>query len=1176
MTSRRSIYRATVAFVFAALGVLQGCADQEDRINQGSAGSAGSIPPDAPGYSGDFVSDSPSSSNGGSQEFDGSNGQGGSGGSGAPSGAAGSGGQSKGEDKGKEGENDPKKTIEEADIVHLRGAKLYTLSRSSGLAIIDVSNPDDLKMLGRYPLSGQPFEMYVKENTILAMFSSWGHYECEGDNYESCKWVSSSHIAALDATDPANLELKGTFDLPGEISDSRIVGDVLYAVSYENGYCWGCTDKPNTTISSLSLKNLQSIKRVDKVTYENSNNGYGWSRRSISVNDKRIFVAGIEYDYQNWNSGHSTIQVVDISDPSGKMKLGAAVNAEGQIESRWQMDEYNGVLRVISQPGVWSMEQPPKVQTFQVDSSDKLTPLASVDIKLPMPERLRSVRFDGDRAFAITAVQTDPLFTFDLSDPAEPKQLGELEMPGWVYHMEPKGDRLLALGFDNQSKEGSLNVSLFDISDMTKPTMLERIHFGGSWGNFAEDQDRIHKAFTILDKEGLILVPFAGWEQQQGPGGEWWGCGSYKSGIQLVDYSKDKLVKRGVAPQKGQARRAFLKDDRLFSLSDDKLRTYDITDRDNPQMKDEVGLAHKVSRTMNVGNKLVRLAADWWTGEATLDVVPEADAESPEAPVSLDLSAYTGKDSSGCYGSNIYGAQMLSSGSMLTMIWTDYSYWYEGQYKEKFTTHVLNIDTSNPAAPKVLGHSELPFSSGYYGGYYGGYYDGYYGGYYGSGWLLEAGQDLVQVGTTVAMRRWVYPENYNYNNPPKQVIELIDLKDPSKPTHAKTIELPEGEHQTGLSVSGSWLVTSHAEPVPDKPGKVRFYLDRFDVSNPTAPVALPKVNVPGSPLRFDAATGSLVSVDYKKTAFPAQSWEECYGKDAYYYGGYGKWFDHQSNQCVTVTKSLRLSSIKDDKATLLDTLPLDTDGSWTQQVVFGQDHLFGMAYAYDPKTGINTQRIVTIAGLTTGKFKPSDLLLETGKSWYYGSYGLLGTSGDSAVLMSWSNENTIFTLDPTTQGEEKLANRGSLRSWASEVRIAGDKVIASLQDRGVQVVPLKLSPSSPSGAYPHPPCPAASPPSPCSPGPPAAEAARIPPPARSPAPTRVRAVASGERPVPPAVARVVCPEPPNKAAPRAEAKERPGKAAPQVSGAPVRAAPAEQGPAEQGPAGLGGAVVSRP
>jgi hypothetical protein len=585
--------------------------------------------------------------------------------------------------------------------------------------------------------------------------------------------------------------------------------------------------------------------------------------------------------------------------------------------------------------------------------------------------------------------------------------------------------------------------------------MLERIHFGGSWGNFAEDQDRIHKAFTILDNEGLIMVPFAGWEPQKNQNGEVWGCGNYKSGIQLVDYGKDKLVKRGVAPQKGQARRAFLKDNRVFSLSDDKLRTFDISDRDNPVMKDEVGLAHKVSRTMNVGKNVVRLAADWWTGEATLDIVPEGDVESPEASVSLDLSAYTGKDGSGCYGSNIYGAQMLANGSTLTMIWTDYQYSYDYN-SSKTLTHVLTIDAANPAAPKVLGHSELPFASGGYG-YYGGYDGGYgYGGYYG-GWLMEAGASLVQVGTTVAMRRSVYPENYDYNTPPKEVVELIDLKDPSKPTHAGTLELAAGEFQTGLSVSGSWLVTSHAEPVPEQPGKIRFFLDRIDVSNPAAPQVLPKINVPGSPLRFDAETGSLVSVDYKKTVTPAKTWEECYGNGAYYYGSYGKWFDYENGACVSISKSLRLSSIKNDKATLLDTLALDADGSWMQQVTFAKDRLFGMTYSVDAATGVNTQRIVSIAGFNAGKFQPGELLLETGKAWYYGSYGIVGVSGESAVLMSWSNENTLFTLDPNAEGNGKLTERGSLRSWASEVRVVGDKAFASLQDRGVQVVSLKLS-----------------------------------------------------------------------------------------------------------------------
>src|SRR5690606_33223400 len=125
--------------------------------------------------------------------------------------------------------------------------------------------------------------------------------------------------------------------------------------------------------------------------------------------------------------------------------------------------------------------------------------------------------------YAITAEQTDPLFTIDLSNPAQPQQMGELVMPGWVYHMEPRGDRILALGFDNTDPQGSLNVSLFDVSDMTQPTMIQRVAFGGDWAGLAEDQDRIHKAFTIIDQLGLIMVPYSGWSYTDDP----YGCGSY-------------------------------------------------------------------------------------------------------------------------------------------------------------------------------------------------------------------------------------------------------------------------------------------------------------------------------------------------------------------------------------------------------------------------------------------------------------------------------------------------------------------------------------------------------------------------------------------------------------------------------------------------------------------------
>src|SRR5690606_10945896 len=132
------------------------------------------------------------------------------------------------------------------------------------------------------------------------------------------------------------------------------------------------------------------------------------------------------------------VQVVDISDPSGALVAGAVFAVAGPIQSRWQMDEFGGVFRVISQPGGWGNLLPPVLETFQVFSSDDIERVGYLTVAMPQEnEVLKSARFDGDRAYAITAEQVDPLF--DLSDPFEPVQLGELEMPGWVYHLEPRG-----------------------------------------------------------------------------------------------------------------------------------------------------------------------------------------------------------------------------------------------------------------------------------------------------------------------------------------------------------------------------------------------------------------------------------------------------------------------------------------------------------------------------------------------------------------------------------------------------------------------------------------------------------------------------------------------------------------------------------------------------------------
>ena len=103
------------------------------------------------------------------------------------------------------------------------------------------------------------------------------------------------------------------------------------------------------------------------------------------------------------------------------------------------MDETNGVLRVISQQGAGftgNGTAMPEVETFtDRRARRRSTPLGKTTLTLPSQEGLRTVRFDGARAYAITFNQTDPLFAIDLTNPARPVQRGQLSMPGWMFYL---------------------------------------------------------------------------------------------------------------------------------------------------------------------------------------------------------------------------------------------------------------------------------------------------------------------------------------------------------------------------------------------------------------------------------------------------------------------------------------------------------------------------------------------------------------------------------------------------------------------------------------------------------------------------------------------------------------------------------------------------------------------
>jgi hypothetical protein len=925
------------------------------------------------------------------------------------------------------------RAIVEADVVQVVENRLYTLSRAAGLGVIDLSNPRKLRLLGSSrAMPGEPFEMYVRDGVVIAMYGSWGQYVAVEDGYQ---WVQTSKVVAFDVHDPAHIGELGSFDVPGMVSDSRIVGNVLYVVGYQDGWCWGCEDeKPLTAVISLDVTNPRAIRKVDELKYEDVDNEWGWNRRSITVTPERMYVAGPEWGGNDANYG-STIEVIDISDPRGDLVPGASLEAEGMIQSRWQMDEHDGVLRVISQTPQWSLDTPPVVQTFTVNSSSDITPLGRMVLELPRPEQLQSVRFDGTRAYAVTFERTDPLFTIDLTDPAAPKQLGELEMPGFLYHMQPRGDRLLGLGYDQGNPAGALTLSIFDVSNLAEPKMLDRVNFGGDWAHLPEDQDRIHKALRVFDELGLVLVPFSGWSETSD---DCWG--NYGSGVQLVDFAGDDLTLRGAVPSVGQARRALIHAGSLVTFSDERVTAFDITNRAAPAQLGELVLARNVSHALPLANGTVaRVTRDWWVDETAIDFVAAGSVEhAHESLGQVDLG--TALRSQGC-NEYLWIAQVFAHGNRLSVVYhrQDYS-------NDNYTliSGVAVVDGSDPSQPRLTDKLEWTESDSWYG---------YYGWGYGQ---LQA--NMVQTDKALAM---LATEN------DEAVLNVVDLRDVAN-LGRQTISLGTSDASssyTGLIGSGDDVLTSHYEPGGE--GRVRFFFDRIDVSNPAAPVRRASINVPGSLLHLDAARNVLLTQELRRVVVDEVTYQQCYARFAFAHYDWDGAREDELGRCEGFVQRVNLVRLEADGAHLVDTHEIGEEHT-ISSVSLGDDRMFvslthgygGSYYAdvdcWGPCGGyvVEPARLLVLGGFGGDALQIGKLEVDNQVDPWWGWWGTppVHASGKRALVVS--NDQAAI-IDASTVTAPKIIREQQLHGWLQSVYVGDDgQALVSLSRAGVQRIDM--------------------------------------------------------------------------------------------------------------------------
>ncbi len=122
-------------------------------------------------------------------------------------------------------------------------------------------------------------------------------------------------------------------------------------------------------------------------------------------------------------------------------------------------------------------------------------------------ERIKSARFIGDRGFIVTFLQTDPLYTLDMSDETAPKKVGELKINGFSNYLHPIDDNLLlTIGRDASAdgRVGGFILQLFDISDFAHPALADIKRYSLNAYNFDAEYNPRAFVYRASDKRFAI------------------------------------------------------------------------------------------------------------------------------------------------------------------------------------------------------------------------------------------------------------------------------------------------------------------------------------------------------------------------------------------------------------------------------------------------------------------------------------------------------------------------------------------------------------------------------------------------------------------------------------------------------------------------------------------------
>ncbi|MDH5806696.1 MAG: beta-propeller domain-containing protein [Candidatus Verstraetearchaeota archaeon] len=416
--------------------------------------------------------------------------------------------------------------VDEADIVKTDGEYIYVISRNE--VCIIKANPNNMQVVSRIVIEDHPIGLFINNNRLVIIKESYSKEFFKGrDVLPISRGVV---IEIYDISKIENPKLIKSIYLEGNYVNSRMIEGYVYIITsctsieilngnikvlYPNIVIDGIVKKippekiyySNYIIAPLSYTVIVVIDifQGDVAEYKAMLTGYA-SCIYVSLNNIYITMS-------KWKEGWDFTEIHRIGISGSRITIEASGEVPGRVLNQFSMDEYKGYFRIATTTG-------PIMRFFTQNTSNNVYVLEAKSLKvigkiegLAIGESIYSARFMRDMCYLVTFKKVDPLFTIDLTNPKEPKVLGELKISGYSEYLHPYDENYL-IGIGKEAipaDEGNfawyqgVKISLFDISNVKNPREIDSIVIGDRGTETPVLKD--HHAFLFDKKRSLVIIP---------------------------------------------------------------------------------------------------------------------------------------------------------------------------------------------------------------------------------------------------------------------------------------------------------------------------------------------------------------------------------------------------------------------------------------------------------------------------------------------------------------------------------------------------------------------------------------------------------------------------------------------------------------------------------------------